>query len=403
MPRSVSSTVANWIALASLLIATSTLAAQTETVLHAFTGGRLSADAALPYAGLALHDGKLYGTTEDGGTYGEGAVYEITKAGAESVFYSFTGGPDGGEPVADVVFDKSGNLYGTTFSGGTSAWGTVFRVAADSNESVVYNFAGKPDGGQPEAAVILDNEGNLYGTTYAQGSHKYGTVFKVDSAGIETTLYSFTGRADGAYPLSRLVLFNGELYGTTSAGGKHGYGTVFKMTLAGVETVLHSFAAGTDGANPTAGLSLYRGNFYGTTLGGGGSGCTDFGPPYGCGTVFEISPSGREQVLYSFLAGSDGSTPRSSVIFDGSGNLYGTTSYGGGSNTCDFGCGTVFRLAASGSESVLHSFANNGVDGYYPFADLVMDGEGNFYGTTLSGGGSTDCQNGCGTVFKVSN
>jgi uncharacterized repeat protein (TIGR03803 family) len=324
-------------------------------------------------------------------------VLPILPAHAQTltVLYSFSGGEDGGNPFADLVMDRDGNLYGTTASGGFSGFGTVFKVDNSGNETVLHSFSGV-DGAVPLAGLVLDREGNLYGTTAFGGSSFIdnladsgnGTVFKVDSQGNETVLHSFMNVPDGEEPSAGLIMDrDGNLYGTAAGGGSSGDGTVFKVDGYGNETVLFSFS-GVDGANPLAGLVLDRdGNLYGTTAGGGSS---------TLGTVFKLGTDGKETVLYNFLNTPDGAAPRAGLVRSKEGNLYGTTTIGGSS-----GFGTVFRVDSFGRERVLHSFS--GVDGAVPFAGLVMDRDGNVFGTTTFGGSLfvADVFNGYGIVFTV--
>jgi uncharacterized repeat protein (TIGR03803 family) len=323
----------------------------------------------------------------------------------ERVLYSFNSSPDGQLPLAGLVRDAQGNLYGTTVGGGVGC-GTVFKVDATGNETVLYTFPGTGvDGSQPQAGLVLDAQGNLYGTTLSGGAYyMYGTVFKVDAAGNETVLHSFgrPGSDDGANPMAGLVRdAQGNLYGTTVNGG-HCCGTVFKVDSTGRETVLYNFTGGGDGQEPEAGLVLdAQGNLYGTTYYGGDRTCN---ASRGCGTVFKLDATGNETVLHSFGSGGggDGSLPNAGLVRDAQGNLYGTTYYGG-VNRCyapnePYGCGTVFRVDTTGKETVLHSFGpGGGSDGSFPMAGLVRDAQGNLYGTTSSGG----AYGYYGTVFKV--
>jgi uncharacterized repeat protein (TIGR03803 family) len=371
-----------------LLITARPARAQTESVLHSFAAdGR---DGYNPYAGLAIDTaGNLYGTTYVGGASGAGTVFKVTPTGTETVLQSL-GGAEGANPYfAGVVRDKAGNLYGTTTAGGANGSGTVFKLSPTGTETVLHSFTldGK-DGVFPHAGLVLDKTGNLYGTTSFGGASSYGTVFKVTPSGAETVLYSFKGGTDGCSPFTAGVVLGkkGVLYGTTSGCGANAVGTVFKLTPTGVETVLHSFAVdGKDGFNPYAGLVLDKttGNLYGTTYYGGAS---------GFGTVFKLTPTGTETVLHSFANdGTDGYHPWASLVLDKTGNLYGTTVYGGTG-----GVGTVFKLTATGTETVLHNFANDGTDGVTPYAGLVLGKKGILYGTTYVGGSL-----GHGTVFKI--
>jgi uncharacterized repeat protein (TIGR03803 family) len=373
--------------------------AQGLVTLYSFCSLPNCTDGAFPDAGVVLDStGDVYGTTFYGGASGQGTVFKVTAKGAETVLYSFTGQSDGSEPNAGLVRDSKGNLYGTTTSGGNfnpyvcnTGCGTVFEVTALGTEIVVYRFlANGTDGYFPSAGVIRDSNGNLYGTTVYGGASGQGAVFELNSNGAEKLLHNFGG-ADGASPEASLVRnFKGNLYGTTAHGGASGQGTVFEITAAGLETVLHSFVAGNaDGGTPLAGLVRdSSGNFYGTTAAGGKS-----MPPYcdsGCGTVFKVTAKGVETVLHSFAAnGTDGFAPFAGLVRDSSGNLYGTTEEGGA-----HGYGTVFSVTAGGVETVLHSFVG-GADGAFPLGGLVMDKLGNLYGTTSSGG------HGYGTVFKL--
>ncbi len=252
--------------------------------------------------------------------------------------------------------DALGNLYGTTENGGSGGGcsfgcGTVFKLDPAGNENVLHSFTGSPgDGGRPVAGLIMDTAGNLYGTTAEGGS---GTCTGINGV-----------------PVS-------------------GCGTVLKLDPSGNETVLHSFTGGSDGIQPLAALILDQaGNFYGTT---------ELGGSFGSGTVFKLDPSGNETVLHTFTGGNDGAAPLfAGLIMDTAGNLYGTTQNGGGSSNCSVGCGTVFKLDTSTNETVLHSFTGSPGDGARPVAALIVDKTANLYGTTTGGGAS-----GLGTVFKL--
>jgi uncharacterized repeat protein (TIGR03803 family) len=317
----------------------------------------------------------------------------------EAVIYSFRGTPDGASPWAGLIRDNAGNLYGTTHDGGDLGQGTVFKVTANGKEIVLYSFRGYPDAARPEAALVQDAAGDLFGTTtYYGGAFLWGAVFKVTKTRKETVLYSFTGGTDGGYPTGGLVRDPaGNLYGTTIDGGKgsgcyYGCGTAFKLDATGKETVLYSFTVGTDGASPAAGLVRDSvGDVYGTTYYGGNATCNKSGNS-GCGTVFKVTKSGKETALYTFTGGTDGAYPYAGLLRDAKGNLYGTTSEGGDLNCAPpYGCGTVFKLTQAGKLTVLHRFTG-GVDGAGPNGSLIRDVAGNLYGA--SGGGS-------GRVFKL--
>jgi len=367
---------------ALFVIATQRARAQTESVLYTFTG---PTDGAYPVASLVRDtQGNLYGTTYQGGgtgcnNLGCGTVFELTPIGTLKVLYTFNGKADGATPLSGLILDKAGNLYGTTGYGGTAGDGTVFEITAAGEHKVLHSFMGS-DGAVPSASLLRDGAGNLYGTTQYGGASSYGTIFKISPTGAGTVLYSFTGGADGGGPLGSLVLWNGNLYGT-AGGGTFNQGVVFEVSKKGSEKVLYSFSGGADGGGPFAGLVLDSvGNLYGTTLGGGGS---------DSGTIFKVTQTGAETVLYRFNGGADGGRPVARLVRDAKGNLYGTTTTGGASFN-----GTVFELSATGTETVLHSFTR-GSDGALPESGLLR-AAGSLYGTTFYGG-----PNDRGTVFKV--
>ena len=352
-----------------------------ETVLYSFTGG---ADGGLPFAGVIRDSaGKLYGTTYHGGASGAGVVFQANTGGQETVLYSFTGGADGGYPNAGVIRDSAGNLYGTTTAGGASNWGVVYKLDPAGNYTVLYSFTGGENGGGPYAGVIRDPAGNLYGTTSDGGAASVGVVYKLNAAGQETVLHTFTGGADGSFPNAGVIRdSSGNLYGTTSSGGTANAGVVYTLDAAGRETVLYSFTGGADGSFPYAGVIRdSAGNLYGTTLVGG---------PAELGEVFELDAAGNETVLFSFPGPTDGEWPTAGVIRDPAGNLYGTTEYGGRANA-----GVVYKVNTAGREKVLYSFTG-GADGSFPYAGVIRDSAGNLYGTTTAGGASNS-----GVVYKV--
>jgi uncharacterized repeat protein (TIGR03803 family) len=350
--------------------------AQTFKSLYSFTG---SPDGATPYGGVIIKDksGTLYGTTTYGGASSAGTVYQLSKSGREAVIYSFTGGTDGAEPFAGVVMDKSGNLYGTTIAGGASGFGTVFEVNPKTKkETVLYNFGGSTDGAYPFSGVVMDKSGNLYGTTEAGGSSGDGTVYKVNiKTKKETVLHNFAGGTDGATPLYGNLLMDesGNLYGTTDGGGSSSAGTVWKVSAKGKEAVLYSFTGGSDGGGlfEQSLATDGKGNLYGTTEEGGSD---------GVGVVFEVNiKTKKETVLYSFsTSGGDGEFPSSGLVRDSKGNLYGTTQIGGANSL-----GTVFEVKGT-KETILHSF--DGTDGENPFTSPLLDEKGTLYGTTYNGG-----------------
>jgi uncharacterized repeat protein (TIGR03803 family) len=389
------------------------------TVLHSFTG---RADGSGPNGGL-LRDaaGNLYGTTSNGGHLsgcngsGCGVVYKLDPVGCETVLHTFSGLSDGSQPLAGVIADATGNLYGTTEYGGKGDNGVVYKLDSTNHETVLSNFT-TTDGQYPHAGVISDSAGNLYGTTTAGGSGGGGVLYEVDATGHETVLYSFCSLnncADGSGPSAGVILDSaGNLYGTTQFGGDLscpsiviGCGVVYKVDPAGHETVLYTFTGGADGGNPYSGVILdSAGNLYGTTQFGGNPPCLGNGFGRGCGVVYKVDATGHEAVLYAFTGQSDGRQPLAGVILDSAGNLYGTTLLGG-DLSCNapppYGCGVVYKVDPAGHETVLYTFTA-GADGTYPYAGVISDSAGNLYGTTYSGG--VLCLNGsysCGVVYEL--
>jgi uncharacterized repeat protein (TIGR03803 family) len=375
------------------------VAAGTEQVLYNFTGGGDGGNAA---TGLVLdRHGNLYGTTVIGGKFNCGAVFKLSPQASppwpEAVLYNFGCYSDGKNPHGGVTFDRKGNLDGTTVSGGagpscgSSGCGVVFKLTP-STENVLHSFTGGKDGFGPGGGVVFDTSGNLYGTTPDGGGHSQGVIYQVSGASRERVIHTFTGGNDGGVgSLGLLLREANSLYGVTEEGGAHAAGTVFRLSPTSKKrwnlTPLYAFKGTPDAGSPYGGLVAdSSGNLYGTTYYGGAN---------GLGTVFELSPNAkgryRERVLYSFKGGSDGSSSTSTLIFGGSGELYGTTSAGGGS--CD--CGTIFKVnAASGKETVLHVFGS-GADGAFPYYGLSKDASDTFYGTTVAGGNF-----GQGVVFE---
>jgi len=324
------------------------------------------------------------------------------------VLYTFTGNTDGAAPFGVLIFDGAGNLYGTTAAGGASGYGTVFKLDTAGNETVLHSF-GYSDGAHPIAGLIRDTEGNLYGVTAGGGRSSCqngwwgfghvnffdgcGMVFRLDTTGNEAALYTFTGAADGMNPVGSLVQdAAGTLYGTASLGGDFtvcsyvgwGCGVVFKLDTTGTYTVLHTFEQ-SDGGEPQGRLILGEyGTLYGTNAYYGyGVG--------GCGVAFKLDTTGTETVLHTFGQNGDVCNPYAGLVAGGSGTLYGSGCSGGA-----HGRGAVFKIDSTGTESLLHSFM--GKDGACPTGDLVQDLSGNLYGTTYGGGGA---HKKVGTVFKV--
>jgi uncharacterized repeat protein (TIGR03803 family) len=360
-------------------------------VLHTYSG-QTNGDGAEPWAGL-IEDGagNIYGTTISGGAHNWGTVFRIAPDGTETVLYNFCEKgkcSDGQLPHDGLIIDKAGNLYGTaTYGGDASGQGVVFKLAPDGTEKVLYAFQGGPnDGNYPYGGLLMDKAGNLYGTTAAGGSDNDGIVFKLAPDGTETVLHSFTNSAsDGNEPMGSLISDkDGNLYGTTPLGGTDDLGTVFELGSNGF-AVLHSFTDSSgDGAHANPGLIMDKaGNLYGSTWSGGTN---------GGGIVFELTPDGAETILHSF-AGSDGKNPMGSVVMDKTGNIYGSTFQGGANDD-----GAVFKLAPDGTAAVLHSFCvePNCNDGAWPEAGPMLDKAGNLFGTTSLSGKFN-----YGTLFKL--
>jgi uncharacterized repeat protein (TIGR03803 family) len=347
-----------------------------------------------------------------------------SRAGAhEDVLYAFEGGDDGAFPAGGLVADARGVLFGVTDQGGARenrGAGTVFKLTptgAGYAKRTIHRFRSfdPTDGESPSGNLVVDARGSSYGTTEMGGAFGAGTVYKLAPSGPraykETVLYSFRGGDDGNQPKAGLIAdASGRLYGTTEGGGNgagcngFGCGTVFKLTPAGsgyAESILYRFQGGDDGMYPLASLTAEgSGALFGTTNRGGGTASRCL---LGCGTVFELTPSGSgytERILYSFQDGAGGMWPVSTPIVDATGALYGTTYFGGNSQND----GIVFKLTPAApryTESVLYTFTGRR-DGYWPFGGVIAGADGALYGTTYQGNGSGCAyHNGCGTVFKL--
>jgi len=382
-----------------------------EKVIYSFAGG---SDGSTPEAAPIVIDGELYGTTVLGGNggcifvHGCGTIYKVNASGQERVLHVFKSGTDGEAPVASLI-DGSETLFGTTVLGGGSGCknhqvkvcGTVFELTRSGKERVRYRFPGKAQGALPAAPLTLFN-GTIYGEAAAGGTGACyytnqpgcGLIFKMNSSGGVSIVYTFSGGKSGGTPQGGLVPFKGNFYGTTSAGGgnaclfSYGCGTVFRMTPSGSVTVLHQFGhRRSDPAAPETGLVVLNGTLYGTTFSGGASDCAYSGSGFGCGTVFEVTLSGEEKTIYNFKGVDDGAYPSGLIAIDGS--LYGAAG-GRGSHQC----GTVFKVTPSGKFTILYEF-NSGADGCGPSSGLIDVG-GTLYGTTGGGG-----QRGDGTVYSI--
>jgi len=363
----------------SLIVSGAACAGSSLAILHSFAGGSDGAD---PVGGVVLaSDNNLYGTTFSGGANNSGTVFRLSLTGNEQVINDTVDSPD-----ATPIVDKYLNLYGTAMG---PDYGTVFRIDADGDATVLHSFYVQGDGEIPAGGLITDASGNLYGTTL-DGGGGYGTVFEIHyparTSRTETLLYSFKGPTnDGAVSYSNLVRDeSGNLYGTTEVGGSQNEGTVFKLSPDGTETVLFEFSNST-GFYPRGNLIADSdGNLYGTASEGG---------PYGGpGTIYKIAPDGTETLLYAFGNNGpfDGGEPNAGVVADAKGNLYGTTTTGGA-----HGGGTVYRLSPDGKEKILYSFTGY-ADGGGPLAGLTWIGKTVLCGTTSEGGAY-----GHGTVFTL--
>ena len=404
----------------------------TLKTLYNFPG---TPDGGFPEAGLVRNSTTqvLYGTTADGGTYGWGTIFQLVPAGGgvwkHTTLYSFTGGADGANPEAGLILGSGGVLYGTTTYGGSADYGTVFSMAPAGGGKwtfkTLHTFTGGKDGANPEAGLYLNSTtGVLYGTTFAGGTSGFGTVYQLSpgtgGAYNEKLLYTFTGGTDGGNPIAGVVQVASTqvLYGTTYQGGTSGFGTVFQVVPAKggtwTQSVLYSFAGSTDGSGPEAGVTVGAGSIlYGTAFWGGSStGCPLGGYPTGCGTIFSLAPPTTKgnpwtfTVLYTFTGtGTDGAHPSQNLYLASTGTLYGTTFSGGSTSNVCFtasypGCGAAFSLAppaTSGNpwtETILHDF--NGDDGGGPNG-LIPGASGVYYSTTYNGG----TLGGFGTLFQL--
>jgi uncharacterized repeat protein (TIGR03803 family) len=399
---------------ALLLIGTVSVSAQTPKLVYGFTGG---ADGAAPTFLLPDSAGNLYGATRDGGNFtidntgfelDYGTVFKLAPNGNLTTLHTFSG-PDGWYPQA-LALDSVGNLYGVTGVGGNIGCGTgngcgvVFKIDPQGKFSILHTFQGSPDGSWPQSLVI-DSAGNLYGTTEVGGlsgcASQYGCggIFKIDTHNIFTVLYQLTGKADGSWPSSNLLIDSaGNLYFATSYDGAGSHGALDKLSPAGKLTVLYSFDSTHGCCNTQSLVSDLAGNFYGSTEYGGDQNYD--------GTIYKVTPSGSYSTVYTF-SGTDGSQPTGPLAIDSSGNIYGTTPFGGSTLTnqgCSgLGCGVVYKVSPQGQETVLYNFQGL-VDGYQP-EGVTLDSAGHLYGTTWYGGAFAPAGPGYnywnGTVFVL--
>jgi uncharacterized repeat protein (TIGR03803 family) len=356
-----------WLFRLVLLVLTFATAAHGQfSVLYYFG---TNADDPLNGSGIVAQgrDGNLYGTGFDGGQFGFGAVFKITQAGAVTTLYSFSG-LDGAYPEGGLTLATDGYFYGTT--GSSLAEGTLFKITPGGKLTTLHTFTGTSDGGEPEAPPIQATDGNFYGTTTGDGTHSYGTVYKLTPSRTFTTLYQFD-ITHGAGPVAPLVQgTDGNLYGTTPYGGSDTYGVVFKITTAGKLTVLHNFSDNPDGATPDGGLVQGSdGNFYGTTFRGG---------THGFGAIFKMTPAGELTILYS-ISYNQGGYPTAGLVQASDGNFYGANT-----NGVDNGYGELFRITPNGTFSILYNF--DGATGSDPESPLLQHTKGVLYGNALCGG-----------------
>ena len=351
--------------------------------------------------------GNIYGTTVLGGDFGSGTVFQLSHTGnswVHTVLYSFTGGADGGEPYKGVTLDGEGNLYGTAVTGGSGicegGCGVAYKLTNSGGtwtQTVIHAFTGEDDGSGPGARVTVDGAGNVYGMAPTGGAYGLGTIYKIrqgqNGAWVLKVIHAFTGGADGATgSAGRMILRQGHLYGAATTGGTYGSGVVFELTPTQVGEwdfrTIYSFRGQPDGSFPYGALLFdSSGNIYGTTYYGGAN---------NIGAVYQLTPRAngewREKVLYSFQGGTDGNSPISNLVFDTARNLYGTTSEGG------LGTGTIFKLSPVGGghwmETVVHMFQGP-PDGAFSYNGMVVDPFGNFYGATVHGGVDDD-----GSIYK---
>jgi uncharacterized repeat protein (TIGR03803 family) len=385
--------------------------AQTFTSLLSFNG----ANGAFPQASLVRGaDGNFYSTTPyGGGTNGEGGcgnVFELSASGKPTTVYDFDC-TDGEQPYSGVIRGRDGNFYGVTaFGGSNGKGGTIFEVTVRGKLTTLYNFCSQPncsDGSTPYAELMQAFDGDFYGTTSAGGVNGTGTVFKITPEGKLTTLYSFCSKTnceDGSTPFAGLMQgFDGNFYGTTAMGGTNNQGTVFEITPSGKLTTLHNFCSA---ANCADGATPYAALMLASN--GRFYGTTYSGGTYDKGTIFKITPAGRLTTLHSFN-GRDGASPYIASLVEGvDGNFYGTTYTGGANTTYGYG-GTIFKITPWGKLTSLYSFCalSNCADGRGPVGGLTLGIDGILYGTTFSGGlyGASECgvygSFGCGTFFSL--
>ena len=361
--------------------------AQTYEVVHRFRNSEATVrtDAASQSRLILAPDGDFYGTTYWGGSSGFGTIYRMDPAGTTTPLHSFAYA-DGANPAAGLVLSSDGSLYGTTEAGGAHNLGTVFRMDASGAVTRLHSFDGA-DGQHPLATLFEASDGKFYGTTSAGGTTGVGVIFRIDSSGVFELLHSFDRYVDGARPVAELLEARGAFYGTTREGGVNNLGTVFLMDLTGSVTSFHSFA-GADGYYPVAALiSSVSGDLYGTT---------SYSGSWGPGLVYRIDIAGQVTTLHSFDSETEGAIPLAPLVQGSDGSLYGTVS--GGAFMSPVRYGTVFRMTDTGTVTVLHAF--DGTDGAAPEVSLVQTSDGSFYGLTTTRNVAPLGQV-AGTVFRI--
>ncbi len=350
----------------------------TYTVLHSFSGN--TGDGDDPTAEPTLDSsGNLFAVTDYGGADSNGTLVEFAPSGTETLVHSFGATGDGTQPDGAVIFDASGNMYGTTQNGGTGSNGTIWELAANGTYSVLHDFTGS-DGSFIRGRLVRDKKGNLYGTALFGGANGDGSVFKYGTDGTLTVLHSFNG-TDGEFPEHGVVMDKaGNLYGVTAFGGASGNGAVYEVAKDGTFSTLYSFTGGTDGGFLYGGPAIdKKGNLYGSTVDDGAS---------GAGTVFKLAPDGTLTTLYSFTGGADGGNPEGDMLLAGKA-LYSTATSGGSSTA-----GVVYEVTLKGKEKVLANLSTADGDSYA--AGVIVSGKNTFYGTTSAGGAD-----GFGVVFSL--
>jgi uncharacterized repeat protein (TIGR03803 family) len=388
----------------ALTLLLSAASAQTFKVFYTFS----FSDGSSPNGDLIRDTaGNFYGTTQFGGSSNRGLIFKLDPTGKQTILYTFTGASDGGIPIGRLLPDSAGNFYGITALGGdpTCSCGTVFKLTKNGSLKVLHSFKGGKDGsqnqGQPELGLVMVN-GDLYGSASfggvsgCDGNLGCGVLFKVTQSGKETVLHRFTGQADGAFPQDLTRDKTGNIYGATGGSYMQGNGgTLFKLDTTGKLTTLYTFPGGADGISPRWHLlRSASGVFHGVTqFGGNTTNCAISSA--GCGVVFTVNASAKERVLHAFGKQVNGGEEPSGGLLDAAGNFYGVTVYGGTVNsTCTFGCGVVYRVGGDGKYSVLYRFTG-GTDGGLPSGSLTEDAGGNLYGAaTVAGSGN-------GVIYEI--